>query len=349
MNERNGEMQWMTNDGFGKRGGGSRWQTVLWCVAAVVVTLALLWACAALYFSAPTPYLSALFGIVFVPLVWTTRRGVTLLVGAAAALLVGLWWWQLAPANEAPWQTDVATLPQVEFDADGDRFTVRNIRDFIYTSEFVYTPRYREEHYTLSQLRSVDLFLIYWGSPWIAHTIVSFGFDDGRQLAVSIETRKRVGQEYSAVRGFFRQFTLTYVVATERDVIKLRTDYRNEDVYLYRLKASPQFARDAFRQYAAHINRLYDAPEWYNALTENCTTSIRNDIYAYIPNKAFDWRLLLNGHIDEMLYERGTIDHSLPFAELKAHSYINPAAHALPADADYSMGIRAALPGFAGG
>lgn len=328
-------------------GGRPLWQVVLWYAAAVGVTLALVWACAALYFSSPSPLVAALFGIVLVPMIWTSRRWLTLSIGVVAVLLVGFWWWQLAPTNDAPWQADVAKLPSVEFDADEDRFTVRNIRDFIYTSEFVYTARYRDEQYALSQLRTVDLFLIYWGSPWIAHTIVSFGFDDGRQLAVSIETRKRVGQEYSAIRGFFRQFTLTYVVATERDVIKLRTDYRNEDVYLYRLKASPQFARDAFRQYAAHINRLYAKPEWYNALTENCTTSIRNDIYTYLPNKAFDWRMLLNGRVDELMYERGTLDRSLPFAELKARSYINPAAHALPADGDYSLGVRVGLPGFA--
>jgi hypothetical protein len=305
----------------------------------------LLWACAALYFSAPSPWLAGLCALLFLPPIWIVRRPLALLVGAGAALLVGLWWWQLTPSNEADWQADVARLPKVEFDADGDHFIVRNIRDFAYRSEFIYTPHYRDEHYALSELRTLDLFLVYWGSPWIAHTILSFGFDDGRQLAVSIETRKRVGQEYSAVRGFFRQFTLIYVVATERDVVKLRTDYRNEDVYLYRLRASPQFARDAFRQYADHINRLYAAPEWYNALTENCTTSIRNDIYAYLPNKSFDWRLLLNGRIDEMMYERGTIDSSLPFGELKQRSYVNPKAHALGADSDYSKGIRDGLPG----
>jgi hypothetical protein len=268
-------------------------------------------------------------------------------LAAAATLAVGLWWWQLAPTNDAPWQLDAMQLPSVEFDADGDRFTVRNIRDFVYASEFDYTPRYATEQFSLEQLQAIDLFLVYWGSPWIAHTIVSFGFADGRQLAVSIETRKRVGQEYSAVRGFFRQFTLMYVVATERDVIRLRTDYRNEDVYLYRLRVSPQFARDAFRQYAAHINRLHANPEWYNALTDNCTTSIRNDVYRYLPNQSLDWRLFLNGHIDEMLYERGTLDRSLPLAELKARSYINPVARALPVSADYSAGIRTGLPAVA--
>lgn len=337
----------MTNDSGSRPASIPFWLLMLWWLAAVAATLGLLWACAALYFSAPSPIVAGLFGIVLVPMIWVSRRWLTLAIATLAVVGVGAWWWQLAPTNDAQWQADVATLPEVRFDADGDRFTVRNTRDFIYTSEFVYTPRYRDEQYALSQLRTVDLFLIYWGSPWIAHTIVSFGFDDGRQLAVSIETRKRVGQEYSAIRGFFRQFTLTYVVATERDVVRLRTDYRNEDVYLYRLKASPQFARDAFRQYAAHINRLYAAPEWYNALTENCTTSIRNDVYAYLPNQSLDWRLFVNGRIDEMMYERGTLDRSLPFAELKARSYINPVAHALPPGSDYSLGIRAGLPGAA--
>lgn len=322
------------------------WRTWLWGTGALVVTLALLWASAALYFSAPSPYLAALFAVAFLPLVWANRRPLTLLIGAVATLAVLAWWWQLAPSNTADWQADGARLPQVEFEADGDRFTVRNIRDFVYASEFVYTPRYRDEQFALSALRSLDLFLVYWGSPWIAHTILSFGFDDGRQLAVSIETRKRVGQQYSAVQGFFRQFTLIYVVATERDVVGLRTDHRHEDVYLYRLRASPQLARDAFREYAGHINRLHDAPEWYNALTDNCTTSIRNDIYKYLANKSFDWRLLLNGRIDEMLYERGTIDTGLPFAALKERSHINARARALPPGSDFTAGIRRGLPGF---
>jgi hypothetical protein len=116
-------------------------------------------------------------------------------------------------------------------------------------------------------------------------------------------------------------------------------------VYLYRLRATPELARKMFSQYAAHINRLYEKAEWYNALTENCTTSIRKDIYAFMPNKAFDWRFLLNGYIDEMLYERGSIDTGLPFDELKRRSYINPRAQALPESVDFSSGIREGLPG----
>ena len=124
----------------------------------------------------------------------------------------------------------------------------------------------------------MDLFLVVWGSPLIAHTIMSFGFDDGRYLAMSIETRKEKGEEYSAVGGFFKQYELIYVVADERDVVRLRTNYRGEEVYLYRLRESPEIARPMFLEYLRHVNRLRDRPEWYNALTHNCTTAIRGHV-----------------------------------------------------------------------
>lgn len=319
---------------------------------AVILLALSLWALAALFFSPLPTWLRLACSAAFVAVavlclvLWWRGRALALVVLLAAVAGVG-WWWLTMPAiSEADWQPDVAQLPSVEF--HGDRVRVRNIRDFIYTSEFDYQPRYIDEEYSLSSLRTLDLFLIYWGSPWIAHTILSFGFDDGRYLAVSIEARKQVGQSYSALRSFFRQFTLIYVVATERDVVRLRTNLRHEDVYLYRLQATPQLARDAFLQYAAHINRLAQAPEWYNAIVDNCTTSIRNDIYAYLPDPSFDWRLLVNGRLDEMIYERGRLDQALPFTELKRRSYINPKAQVLPEQADFSAGVRAGLPGFDG-
>lgn len=312
------------------------------------LVIAAVWAIAALYFSPLGIWqrwgaIGGFSAAAIAVLLWLRAPALRYAAATVLVVLVALWWWRLPPSNDLPWQLDVSVLPAVEF--DGDEVVVHNIRDFVYTAEFDYTPRYRTERYRLDQLRTLDLFLVHWGSPWIAHTILSFGFDDGRQLAVSIETRKQIGQEYSAIRGFFRQFTLIYVVATERDVIGLRTDFRNEDVRLYRLQVTPDFARKVFFQYAQHINRLYERAEWYNALTENCTTSIRNDIYAFLPNKSFDWRLLLNGTIDEMLYERGALYDGLPFAELKRRSYINPVARALPPGSDYSTGIRQDLPG----
>ena len=154
----------------------------------------------------------------------------------------------------------------------------------------------------------MDLFLSFWGPTQIAHTIVSWEFDDGQHLAISIETRKEKGESYSALRGFFRQYELYYVVADERDLVGLRTNYRGEQVYLYRIRVPRSQARALLVDYLDEVNQLADHPQWYNALTQNCTTTIRGHAQNIGAGGRLDWRLLANGHLDQLLYERGQID-----------------------------------------
>ena len=143
---------------------------------------------------------------------------------AFVALLI--WWSTIRPSNEGDWQADVARLARVE--VRGEQLIVHNVRNFDYRTESDFTPRYVDRTYDLSALRGVDVFMSYWGSPAIAHTIMSWQFDNAPPLAISIETRKRKGQEYSAVKGFFKQYEIIYVVADERDVVGLRTNHRGE-------------------------------------------------------------------------------------------------------------------------
>ena len=269
------------------------------------------------------------------------RRGAALVLAAFALVL--LWWLALPPSNDRDWQPDVAVLPGAAF--DGDRVTVRGIRNNDYRTETDYTVRHYDRTFDLRGLRSLDLFLIYWGSPAIAHTILSWGFDNGDYLAISIETRKEKGEDYSAVRGFFKQYELTYVVADERDVIRLRTNYRGEDVYLYRLQGRLERARYMLLSYLRTIDRLREHPQWYNAATQNCTTTIRGHGAPGAAGTAWSWKLLLNGYVDTLLYDRGILDRRLPFAELKTRSYINPRARAAGDAPDFSARIREGLPG----
>jgi hypothetical protein len=211
-----------------------------------------------------------------------------------------------------------------------------------------YEERWEERRYDLSKLRGVDLFLSYWGSPWIAHTIMSWEFEGAPPLAISIETRKEQGEAYSAVLGFFRQFELYYVVADERDLVGLRTHHRGEDVYLYRLRAPVEVARAVLLDYLEEINRLAEKPRWYNAATHNCTTGIRHHIHHVTAGNPWNWRILVNGRLDELGYRRGTIDTSLPFAELRARSNVVARARAGGLDADFSARIREGLPGTRG-
>jgi hypothetical protein len=146
------------------------------------------------------------------------------------------------------------------------------------------------------------------------------------------------------MKGLFRQFELLYVVGDERDLVRLRTNYRHgEDAYLYRLNASPEKVRTFFLNYVSRINELHRRPEWYSALTHNCTTSIRTQ-RAAADRAPWDWRMLLNGYGDEMLYERGAISTSLPLAELKQRSHINQRARAADKAADFSQQIRKGVP-----
>ncbi len=268
------------------------------------------------------------------------RLGRRIHLAACGAVVV---WFLLTPAsNERAWQPDVAVLPWAE--VAGDRVTIHNIRHCDYRSETDYTVRHYDRTVDLGQLRSVDFMVVYWGSPSIAHTMMSFGFEDGAQVCISIETRKEVGEGYSAIKGFFRQFELTYVIADERDLVRLRTSFRGEQVYLYRLRTDMAVARQVFLDYLTQANRLRDRPEWYNVVTANCTTMIRGHTRPYAKDTSFDWRMLINGTVDEMAYERGGLDTTLPFAELKARSLINERALAAGEGPDFSETIRVGLP-----
>ena len=253
-----------------------------------------------------------------------------------------VWWLTLSPTNDSDWEPDVAQ--QAWADIQGDEVTLHNVRNCDYRTNTDYTPHWETRTVRLSQITGIDLAIDYWGSPWIAHPIASFQFADAPPLCFSIEIRKKLGQTYSTIGGLYRRFELIYIVADERDVIRLRTNYRNEDIYLYRTTVSPAQARERFLEYIHSLNALRNKPRWYNAITTNCTTSIRTQHPAN-ERVPWDWRILLNGKGDELLYERHAIVTSgLPFAELKTRSLIDTRARAANDSPDFSKLIREGLP-----
>jgi hypothetical protein len=317
---------------------------------AVVVVICAGWAFGAVWFDAPFGHgnkiaaaiLGCLFAIVllFVRPLWKKLAASSLLFTLVLAS-----WLTIKPSNEGNWQHDVAQLAWAEI--NGDEVTLRNVRNCDYYTETDYTPRWETRAVRLSQITGIDLAVNYWGSPWIAHPIVSFQFADVPPVCFSIEVRKKVGQTYSAIGGLYRQFALIYVVAGERDVIRVRTNYRKgEDVYLYHTTISPAQARERFLEYSHSLNVLRDKPRWYNAVTTNCTTSIRTQRPSG-ERMPWDWRILLNGKGDELMYQRHLLVTSgLPFAELKARSLINERAKRAGEEPDFSAAIRAGVPGY---
>ena len=267
--------------------------------------------------------------------------GLGLAVFAAAFGAVLGWWLHLAPRNDRDWQPDVARTAHAE--VNDEHVAIHNVRNFDHANAPP-TARWEMREFDLRQLQGIDFFLCYWGPRKVAHTIVSFAFSGGDYLPISIEARKEKGETYSAVRSFFRRFELYYVVSDERDLIRLRTTVRGEQVYLYRLTTSVEHARALLLDYLQEVNRLGREPRWYNALTTNCTTTIRYHSQRVATSRPWDWRGLLNGYIDEMGYERGNLDRSLPFAELRARSDITERARAADGAADFSARIREGLP-----
>jgi hypothetical protein len=261
---------------------------------------------------------------------------------AVAFALVLAWWLTLKPLNNRDWQPDVAVLASA--DVRGNQVTVHNIRNCDYRTEMDFETKYYDKTFDLDRLASADLYMVYWGSPNIAHTMVSFDFTGGDYLCFSIETRKQKGQGYSAIKGLFRQFELIYIAADERDLVRLRTNYRQgEEVYLFRLNSSREQIRTLFLDYLRRLNDLHQTPEWYSAVTDNCTTSIRNQ-RAAADRAPWDWRMLFNGHGDELLYEHGVIDTNLPLAQLKQKCHINEKARAADKAPDFSQVIRQGVP-----
>ena len=320
-------------------------------VVWLVVAIATIWVVAALYFDVRIAFLriplSAAYTVFAIAVVFKLRRNrawIALALGFAAVLS---WWLSLQPPENVEWKPDNARVAWAEI--NGDAVAIHNLRNCEYRTEDDYSNCWTDRLVHLSNLRGADLFHTNWGPKYIAHPIFSFDFGNEGHIAFSIEVRYRQGQSYSAIRGLFRQFGLIFIVADERDVIRLRTNYRQgENVYLYRTTATPEVAHRLFRIYLEYLDHLHDHPEWYNALTKNCTTTIRHQIAVNVPNSTpWDYRFVLNGALDELLYSRGRlVSGGLSFHALKQQARINDAARQADADPQFSARIRAGRIGF---
>ena len=266
-------------------------------------------------------------------------------IGVYAVLCAGLavLWSGLEPTNDRDWEPEVALLAYSTL--AGDRVTVHNIRNFDYRTETDFTSAYYDKTFDLRELRSVEIVTSYWTGPAIAHVFVSFGFSGDDYLAISIEVRKPKGEGYSTLKGFFRQYELVYVVADERDVIRLRTNYRRdppEDVYVYRISGPIEAGRRLFLEYMRRINALRTQPEFYNTLTTNCTTNIWTNDRVNPGRVPLSWKILASGYVPEYLYEQGRLETmGLSFPELQERAHVNARAQAADKAADFSRRIRA--------
>lgn len=263
---------------------------------------------------------------------------------AVIVLFLGVvaWWMSIRPSHERNWRPEVAVMPRAIIDRD--RVHLTGVRNFDYRTRDDFTVRYDEREASLSHLVALDFFVSYFSEVPVAHTFLSFIFDNAPPLSISIETRPEVGQGFAPIASLFKQFELIYVVGDERDLVGVRTNHRREAVYLYRLNTSADDARRLLLVYLTRIYELAERPEFYHLLTNSCTINIVRYANAAGRVGQFDIRHLLNGLIDSYLYHSGRVDTTLPFDELRRRSRINEAAQAANGAPDFSQRIRASLP-----
>lgn len=246
----------------------------------------------------------------------------------------------LVPSNDRDWATDQAVLPTAEF--NGRQVTVRNIRNIRYRTIDDFDVHYYDRTFDLDRITSVDFIVVPFNdTPGIAHTMLSFGFDDRDYLGLSVEIRKERGEKYSPIKGFFRQYELMYVLADERDLILKNCMQWRANVYIYRTKAGPEQARKLFIDVLNRVNKLAAEPEFYDTLTNNCTTNIRNHINRCFPDRVpYDYRVLLPGYSAELAYDLGLLETELPFVETQRRARVNYAAYLYRDAPDFSVKIR---------
>jgi hypothetical protein len=246
----------------------------------------------------------------------------------------------IAPSNNRNWAADMAVLPRA--DLSDTKVTVHNVRNCNYLTPEKYEVRYYDRTYDLNKLDSVDFIVMpFSGHPELAHTMLAFGFEGKEYLDVSAEIRREEGEKYSTSGGFARQYELIYVVADERDAIRTTTNTLLRDVYVYRTVATPEQSRALFKSVFRRVNKLHDEPEFYNTVTNNCTTNILNHVNEIATNKIqYNFQVMLPGLADKLAYDRGLLVKHGTFEQTKAYARVNEAAFAHRNDPDFSIEIR---------
>ncbi len=319
---------------------------------SLVIFCAAIWGGLALYYQLPLPMPWLGIGLVlwagvtvFALLrLWrhSVHQGLLIYLVLHAVLLV--WWNNLTPSNQHLWEDDVAQMTSGSI--EGDQVTLFNVRNFVWRSETDYSANWETRHYDLNKLQSVDMLTSHWGMDAIAHVLVSFGFTDGQFVTFSVEIRKKKGQQFSEVAGFFKQYELSILATDERDAIAVRPNVRGEETFLYRIDMPADIRRQLFLSYIEQANQLLEEPRFYNTVTANCTTLVFGMMQHISGGLPLDSRLLLTGYLPSYIDELDGLTTGFDLSQLRDAGRITERSKKASNSANYSQAIRQGVPGW---
>lgn len=320
-------------------------------IVTIFVGICAVWGAAALWYQGPGGRsarligiaLWALFALACIAGLWFGFLDAAVVAFAAVYLGLLVWWRSLSPSNERSWSDDVAQMTHGTI--EGNQVTLFNVRDFLWRSETDYTQRWETRSYDLERLCSLDMIVSYWSGRAIAHMLISFGFDDGRHVVFSVEIRREKTEAFSEIGGFFKEFELCIIAADERDIVRLRTNVRREQTYLYRLRIAVPAMRSLFLAYVNEANDLLRAPRFYHTISGNCTTIVYNMLKRILGRLPFSYRVLLSGYLPEYVHKVGGLDPRYSLEELRSLGYISERAREADQDPAFSAAIRRGIPG----
>lgn len=324
-------------------------------IIRVVATATILgfagWGAMALFYQAPGALpLRVLVAVLWVILslaalyAYLRLRSRLVVLAYPVMLALLLFWWDAIPAsNDRQWTDDVKEMAAGV--VNGPEVTIANVRNFDWRTPTDYDARWENRTYDLDKLISTDMILSHWSSPAIAHTLVSFGFEDGQFVTFSVEIRKERHESFSEIGGFFKQFEMSIVAADERDIVRLRTNIRKEDVYLYRVAMPKPAMRSLFMAYVDEANSLAGTPRFYNTVTANCTTIVYAMVGRIVDGLPLDYRLLFSGYLPEYIASVNGFTPGFTVAQLREGGAISEKAQQTSPGDDFSQRIREGVPG----
>lgn len=283
----------------------------------------------------------ALFSAAVLASFWQGRMLLGLAAFALAFTALLVWWSLIPPRNGLLWADDVARLATGTI--DGNLVTLHDVRNFEWRSATDYTVRWETRSYDLDRIESLDMIMSYWRGPAIAHMLMSFGFDDGAHVVFSVEVRRRKNQAFSEIGGFFKEFELSIIAADENDIIRVRTNVRGEEAYLYRVQMPRAAMRSLFIAYVEQANALERVPRFYNTVTVNCTTLVYHMMQRIVGRLPFDYRVVFTGYLPSYVYRVGGLDHRYSLQQLRARGRITERARH-GGTAQFSTEIRRGIP-----